>query len=91
VDECRPLFIDLDTCCRGPIEFDIAHATINTGASPTQVAAHYSRADISLVSTSWILMLAMVTARRCEPDDDLPHRRAMAMDWIRQLRTVLGS
>ena len=86
-----PLFIDLETCCRGPIEFDIAHATINTGAPPMQVAAHYSGADMSLVHTCWILMLAMVTAWRCEPDDDLPNRRAMAMDWMRQLRAALGS
>ena len=70
------------------IEFDIAHATI-TGAPPTQVAAHYSGADISLVHTCWILMLAMVTAWRCEPGDDLPNGRAMAMDWIRQLRAAL--
>jgi aminoglycoside phosphotransferase (APT) family kinase protein len=86
-----PLFIDLETCCRGPIEFDIAHATINTGAPPMQVAAHYSGADMSLVHTCWILMLAMVTAWRCEPDDDLPNRRAMAMDWMRQLWAALGS
>ena len=35
-------------------------------------------------------MLAMVTAWRCEPGDDLPNRRALALDWIRQLRAALG-
>jgi hypothetical protein len=29
-----PLFIDVETCCRGPVEFDLAHA-------PGEVAAHY--------------------------------------------------
>jgi hypothetical protein len=84
------LFVDLETCCRGPIEFDIAHATINASAAPTEVAAHYTGADQSLVHECWILMLAMVSAWRCEPGDDLPNGRAMAMDWIRQLRAALG-
>ena len=35
-------------------------------------------------------MLAMVTAWRCEPGDDLPNGRAMAIEWIRQLRATLG-
>jgi Ser/Thr protein kinase RdoA (MazF antagonist) len=33
-----PLFIDLETCCRGPVEFDIAHA-------PDEVSEHYPDAD----------------------------------------------
>ena len=85
-----PLFIDLETCCRGPIEFDIAHATIDTETRPMQVAAHYPGADMSLVHECWILMLAMVTAWRCDPGDDLPQRRPMALGWIRQLRAALG-
>jgi Ser/Thr protein kinase RdoA (MazF antagonist) len=84
------LFVDLETCCRGPIEFDIAHATVNASVPPTEVAAHYPGADQSLVHECWILMLAMVSAWRCEPGDDLPNGRAMAMDWIRQLRTALA-
>src|SRR6266536_1627554 len=48
-------------------------------------------ADQSLVRECWILMLAMVTAWRCEPGDDLPNGHAMAIDWIRQLRTALDS
>lgn len=34
--------------------------------------------------------LAMVTAWRCEPADDLPNGRAMAVDWIDQLRSAIG-
>jgi hypothetical protein len=83
------LFVDLETCCRGPVEFDIAHASINAGGPPIAVAARYAGADPSLVRDCWILMLAMVTAWRCEPGDDLPNGRAMAREWIRQLRAIL--
>ena len=83
------LFVDLETCCRGPIEFDIAHATINASGPPIEVSALYAGADQSLVRECWLLMLAMIAAWRCEPGDDLPNGSAMAMDWIRQLRTAL--
>jgi thiamine kinase-like enzyme len=82
------LFIDLETCCRGPVEYDIAHAATNAGAAPTEVAAHYSGADQSLVHDCWMLMLAMIIAWRCEPSDDLPNGRALTMEWIRQLRAA---
>jgi aminoglycoside phosphotransferase (APT) family kinase protein len=85
-----PLFIDLETCCRGPVEFDIAHATINESPSPMEVAARYPGADPSLVHACWTLMLAMVTAWRCEPDDDLPNGRTMATGWLHQLRAIVG-
>jgi len=84
------LFVDLETCCRGPIEFDIAHATSTASGPPIEVGALYAGADQSLVRECWILMLAMVTAWRCEPGDDLPNSRARAMDWIRQLRAAVG-
>jgi Ser/Thr protein kinase RdoA (MazF antagonist) len=84
------LFVDLETCCRGPIEFDIAHATFNASGPPIEVGARYAGADQSLVRECWILMLAMVTAWRCEPGDDLPNGRAMARGWIGQLRAALG-
>jgi Ser/Thr protein kinase RdoA (MazF antagonist) len=83
------LFVDLEACCRGPIEFDIAHATVHGSGPPIEVGAHYAGADQSLVRDCWILMLAMVTAWRCEPGDNLPNGRAMANDWIRQLRAAL--
>jgi hypothetical protein len=86
----RLLFVDLETCCRGPVEFDIAHTTVNTSGPPIEVSRHYADADQELVRDCWVLMLAMVTAWRCEPGDDLPNGRAMAVDWIRQLRAALG-
>jgi Ser/Thr protein kinase RdoA (MazF antagonist) len=84
------LFVDLETCCRGPVEFDIAHATIDASGPPSEVGAPYVGADQSLVRECWILMLAMVTAWRCEPGDDLPNGSAKATDWIQQLRAALG-
>jgi hypothetical protein len=84
------LFVDLETCCRGPIEFDIAHATTTARGPPIEVGAFYAGADQSLISGCWILMLAMVIPWRCEPGDDLRNGRAMAMDWISQLRAAVG-
>ena len=82
------LFVDLETCCRGPIEFDIAHAALPAGGPPIDVCARYAGADQTLVRECWILMLAMVTAWRFEPGDEFPNGGAMAMGWIRQLRRV---
>ncbi|HET8930168.1 MAG TPA: aminoglycoside phosphotransferase family protein [Acidimicrobiales bacterium] len=83
------LFIDLESCCRGPVEFDIAHAGTNASGPPIEVARNYRGADVSLVRECWTLMLAMATAWRLEPGDDLPSGHTLAMDWIRQLRTEL--
>lgn len=83
------LFVDLETCCRGPIEFDIAHANINASGPPTEVSSHYAGADPSLVRECWILTLALATAWRCEPGDELPNGSALARDWIHQLRVAL--
>ena len=84
------LFVDLETCCRGPVEFDIAHAAVAASGPPVDIAALYPGADQSLVRECWILVLAMVTAWRCEPGDDLPNRRGWANHWIAQLRAALG-
>jgi transposase len=47
------LFVDLETACRGPVEFDIAHA-------PEAVSNHYQDADQQLVRQCRVLMLAMI-------------------------------
>jgi hypothetical protein len=85
------LFIDLETSCRGPVEFDIAHASIEGTGPPMDVAAHYPGADEVLVRECWTLMLAMIVAWRCEPGDDLPDGAARAENWIRQLRVALDA
>lgn len=81
------VFVDLETCCRGPVEFDIAHATIVEGVPPTEVARLYPKADIQLVRECRRLTLALAIAWRFDPGDDLPDGTARARGWVRQLRS----
>jgi Phosphotransferase enzyme family len=77
-----PLFVDLGTVVRGPVEFDIAHAPEGTGE-------HYPAADEDLLRECRILVLAMVTTWRWNRDDQLPNRRQLAREWLGQMRTAL--
>lgn len=74
-----PRFIDFETCCRGPIEFDVAHA-------PDEVAAFYPDLDRDLLRQCRILVLAMITAWRFDPGDELPDGRRRAAEWLSQIR-----
>ena len=74
-----PLFIDLETCCRGPIEFDLAHV-------PTAVSDAYPNADQALVGLCRLLVLAMVAAWRFEPGDLFPNGMAAARELLGALR-----
>jgi thiamine kinase-like enzyme len=79
-------FIDLETCCYGPVEFDIAHA-------PNEVGDHYGPADPLLVRDCRILVLAMVAAWRADRDDDFPNGRAQRdalLSMIRQATRLEG-
>jgi len=73
------LFIDLETCCRGPVEFDLAHV-------PEDVSERYAAADEELLSQCQILVLAMVAAWRWDPGDQLPNGRRAARDLLSALR-----
>ena len=73
------LFVDLETCCRGPVEFDIAHA-------PAQVGEHYPHTDQELVRQCRTLTLAMVTAWRWDREDQLPGGIRLGTEWLGQLR-----
>jgi hypothetical protein len=59
------LFIDLETCCRGPIEFDLAHV-------PEVVSDCYPGADPELLSECRRVVLAMVAAWRWDTADQFP-------------------
>jgi hypothetical protein len=72
----------LETCCRGPVEFDIAHA-------PDEVSEHYPDADQELLRDCRILMLAMIVAWRWDPDDQLPNGHKLRTEWLSQMRTAL--
>ena len=71
-------FIDLETCCRGPVEFDLAHV-------PEQVGERYAPADQQLLQECRCLVLAMVAAWRFEPEDDFPHGQRAARALLRAL------
>jgi hypothetical protein len=73
------LFIDLETCCRGPVEFDLAHV-------PEDVSERYADTDQELLSDCRGLVLAMVAAWRCDRDDQFPNRQRAARDLMSALR-----
>ena len=76
------LFIDLETCCRGPVEFDLAHA-------PEEVSEHYPGVNQDLLRECRILVLAMITTWRWERGDQLPNGRLLGTEWLSQIRAAL--
>ena len=75
------LFVDLETCCRGPVEFDVAHA-------PEEVGGRYPGLDQELLRDCRILVLAMVTTWRWDRRDQLPDGRRLGIEWLDQLRAL---
>jgi aminoglycoside phosphotransferase (APT) family kinase protein len=74
-----PLFIDFETCCRGPVEFDLAHA-------PDEVGDHYPGVDHQLLRQCRTLVLAMITAWRWDRDDQFPDGHRLGIEWLSDLR-----
>ena len=74
-----PLFIDLETCCRGPVEFDLAHA-------PNEVVQRYPGVDRELLGECRGVVLAMVAAWRWDAADQFPDGRLSGQELIRTLR-----
>ncbi len=72
------LFIDLETCCRGPVEFDLAHV-------PEEVSDRYPDADQELLRECRILVLAMVAAWRWDPGDQFPNGQRAARELLSAL------
>lgn len=75
-------FVDLETCCRGPVEFDIAHM-------PAAVSNYFPEADQELVRMCRILMRAMVAAWRWDRDDQFPNGRRAGVELLSDLRAAL--
>ena len=73
------LFIDLETCCRGPVEFDLAHV-------PEEVSEHYASADQERVRQCRQLVLAMVAAWRWDAGDQFPNGQRAGRAIVRMLR-----
>jgi thiamine kinase-like enzyme len=76
------VFIDLETCCRGPVEFDLAHA-------PEEVSEHYPGVDQDLLRDCRILVLAMIATWRWDRGDQLPNGRQLGTEWLSQIRAAL--
>ncbi|MFD7288488.1 phosphotransferase family protein [Streptomyces sp. NPDC059863] len=74
-----PLFIDLETCCRGPVEFDLAHVA-------EAVCEHYPSIDQGLLDECRQLVLAMVAAWRWDRGDQFPNGRRFGRELLRLLR-----
>lgn len=74
-----PLFIDFETCCRGPVEFDLAHA-------PEAVSEHYPGVDQGLLDECRGLVIAMVAAWRWDRDDQFPNGRWFGEELLRLLQ-----
>lgn len=72
-------FTDFETCCRGPVEFDIAHV-------PEEVSEHYPDADQELLRECRVLTLAMVATWRRRRDDHHPNGRRAGRELLRALR-----
>jgi thiamine kinase-like enzyme len=76
------LFIDLETCCRGPVEFDLAHV-------PEEISEHYPGVNQDLVRECRILVLAMITTWRWDGGDQFPNGRQLGTEWLSQIRAAL--
>ncbi len=72
-------FIDLETCCRGPVEFDLAHV-------PEHVSDRYSDVDPELLRDCRVVVLAMVAAWRWDPEDQFPDGHAAGHKLLEALR-----
>ncbi|MEV0122118.1 hypothetical protein AB0I16_11325 [Streptomyces sp. NPDC050703] len=74
--------MDLATCCRGPVEFDLAHA-------PEEVGRHYAGADHELLHRCRALNWAMFSAWRRRRDDQLPDRAHWRVEGLDRVRAAL--
>lgn len=73
------VFVDLETCCVGPIEFDVAHA-------PVEVGTHYPGLDRGRLQECRRLILALVAAWRWDVHDQFPDGRRHGRDIVGLLR-----
>jgi hypothetical protein len=73
-------FIDLETCCRGPVEFDVAH-------TPEPVSAHYPDVNENLLAQCRGLVLAVAAAWRWDPSDELPNGQRAERALVGALRS----
>ena len=73
------LFVDLETGCRGPVEFDLAHV-------PEDVSDRYPNADPGLLGDCRGLVLGMVAAWRWNAADQFPNGQRWAQELLTTVR-----
>ena len=88
------LFVDFETCCRGPVEFDIAHGLLPNGDGHMRPAAgvckHYPGANQDLIDQCRLLIWAMITTWRWQRDDQLPNGQYWRIEGLNQIRATLN-
>ncbi|MDX3071182.1 phosphotransferase [Streptomyces sp. NPDC088354] len=77
-----PLLVDLATCCRGPVEFDLAHA-------PEEAGTHYAGADQGLIHRCRALNWALFSVWRWRRDDQMPDRDSWRVEGLHRVRAAL--
>lgn len=84
------LFVDFETCCRGPVEFDIAHGLLpnehGRELPAAEVCEHYPGANQDLIDQCRLLIWAMITTWRWQRDDQLPNGRYWRIEGLNQIR-----
>jgi thiamine kinase-like enzyme len=75
-------FIDLETCCYGPVEFDLAH-------TPIEVGRRYRSVDRLQLRDCRILMLSMIAAWRSDRDDEYSNGRKQRGLLISEIRKAV--
>jgi hypothetical protein len=87
------LFVDFEDCCRGPVEFDIAHGLVPNEHGHTlpsaEVCEHYPGANQDLIDQCRLLIWAMITTWRWQRDDQLPNRNYWRIEGLKQIRATL--
>jgi hypothetical protein len=78
--ETGPLFIDLENCAQGPVEYDLAWV-------PRAVSEHYPNVDQKLVDEHRRVVLALVAVHRWRHDDQHPSGRASGRAFLDVLRS----
>ena len=72
-------FVDLETCCHGPVEFDLAHV-------PDDVSARYPDVDRELLDECRGLVLAVVAAWRWDLGDQFPDGQRAGRELVTAVR-----
>jgi hypothetical protein len=87
-------FVDFETCCRGPVEFDIAHGLLPNELGQmlpaADVSEHYAGANQDLIDQCRLLVWAMITTWRWQRDDRLPNGRYWRIEGLDQIRAILN-